>query len=32
MKMGSHSGTRRLAVRMQVDEFAGLRAGKSKTA
>lgn len=32
MKMGSHSGARRLAIRMQIDEFVGLRAGKSKTA
>lgn len=32
MQTGSHSGTRRLAIRMQIDEFVGLRAGKSKTA
>lgn len=26
------SGTRRLAIRMRINEFVGLRAGKSKTA
>lgn len=28
--MSSHSGTRRLAIRMRINEFVGLRAGKKQ--